>query len=122
LDDDEWTVCVLRPELVASYAELKVSEFLAHSSGKGSNNPGKTSEEDKKEEPSADVEPSTATGASGEEKEWVNVPDGEKKDMADQTKKEDSALLLENVERTLRFNGEQVFSPIWNHCSVHIFE
>ncbi len=123
LDDDEWTVCVLRPELVASYAELKVSEFLAHSSGKGSNNPAKASEEDKKEEPSADVEPSTASGASGgEEKEWVNVPEGEKKDMTDQTKKEDSSLLLENVERTLRFNGEQVFSPIWNHCSVHIFE
>jgi hypothetical protein len=121
LDDDEWTVCVLRPELVASYAELKISEFLAHSSCKGSKNPHKESEEDKKEEPSADAEPSTATSASGEEKEWVNVPEGEKKDVADQTNKEDSALLLENVERTLRYNGEQVFSSIWNHSSVHFF-
>jgi protein TIF31 len=127
LDDDEWTVCILRPELVASYAEMKISEFLAHSSGKGGNNQGKACEEDKKEEPSADVKPSTTTGPSGEEKEWVSVPEGEKKDVADQSKNDDSALLLENVNRTLRFNGERYFHPfgiivqcIFSHELIHI--
>jgi hypothetical protein len=38
------------------------------------------------------------------------VPEGEKKDVADQTKKEESAFLLENVEKTLRFNVN-VFLP-----------
>jgi hypothetical protein len=113
LDDDEWTVCLLRPELVTSYSDLKISEFLAHSSGKGNNNQDNTSEEDKKEEQLADGEPSITAKVSDEEKILVNISEGEKKEVADQTKKEDSSLLMEKVERTLRFNGEQVFHPVW---------
>ena len=30
LDDDEWTACVLRPELVTGYAEMKLAKYAKH--------------------------------------------------------------------------------------------
>jgi hypothetical protein len=100
LDDDEWTVCVLRPELVANYAEFKISELISHSSREDDTNIGKTSEEDKKEEPLVDASPST-TKVHGDEKERGDVPEEEENAIADQKN------LIEKVERSLRFNGEQ---------------
>jgi hypothetical protein len=99
LDDDEWTVCVLRPELVANYAESKISELISNSSREGVTTKGETSEEDKKEEPVADASPST-TKVHGNEEEGGNVPEEEENTIAEQKN------LLEKVERSLRFNGE----------------
>lgn len=94
LDDDEWTVCVLRPELVTSYAEGKVAKFLrAQAATDGSDKEG--SEKDSKP---AEKDPSGDT----EEKEWVNVE-------AEKTK-ESNAKAEEQFIRSLRYNVN-VFIP-----------
>lgn len=91
LDDDEWTVCVLRTELVASYAELKIARVIAPQS------------EDKNDEPMAKSEPITTMECNGVDKEWVNVPERERHETTELMKKDDFAL-------SLRFNVN-VFLP-----------
>lgn len=87
LDDDEWTVCVIRSELFASYAELKIAELA-------STNVTDTSEE----EPLAESDFNVATTMIiGKEKEVA--PEEEKNELTDQKKKDDFV-------QKLRFNGE----------------
>lgn len=87
LDDDEWTVCILRSELFASYAELKIAELA-------STNVMDTSEK----EPLVESDFYVATIKTiGKEKELA--PEEEKNEITDQKKEDDFV-------QNLRFNGE----------------
>jgi protein TIF31 len=88
LDDDEWTVCVLRSELFASYAALKIAE-LASTNVKDTQDEGTLTES----------ESNVATiNTIGEEKEVI-APEEEKNESTEQLK-------TDNFVQKLRFNGE----------------
>ena len=133
LDDDEWTVCVLRPELINLYAESKIQEYLVKNKTKKDEE--EDTKEDKKEEPekaaSKDNGGKQAAAAADGEKEWVDIePTSEKekvkKEEDDVVKKSeeaknDSVHPLAKVEeeyiRSLRYNVN-VFLPFTRSIEI----
>lgn len=113
LDDDEWTVCVLRQELVTSYAEMKICEFVKDKESKIHRKLERSEVEDKKEDPKAVNEISTVVE---KEKEWVEVQkEGKGVERDEGSNQEQSttsplAKLEEEFIRSLRYNVN-VFLP-----------
>lgn len=124
LDDDEWTVCVLRPELLTSYAEMKIREYLAKFN-KEKRNGKEGGEENKKEEKD---DPVAADGSEKQpsDKEWVNIgPAKETKENASEEKKKEEvnpgtlpmAKVEEEYIRSLRYNVN-VFLPFTRSIEI----
>jgi len=88
LDDDEWTVCVLRSELFASYAAKKIAKLEASTNVKDTQDEGTMTASDS----------NVATiNTIGEEKEIA--PEGGKNETTEQMK-------TDSIVQKLRFNGE----------------
>jgi hypothetical protein len=85
LDDDEWTACVLRSELFASYAAIKIA---------ASTNVKDTQDEGTMTESDSNV---ATINTIGEEKEIA--PEGGKNETTEQMK-------TDSIVQKLRFNGE----------------
>jgi protein TIF31 len=106
LDDDEWTASVLRPELVTSYADEKLKQFLRARQAKEAENKSADAaiadeDDDVKKEESADE-------ANGKDKDWVDVKkatDGNAEADASTMQKEEDEFI-----QTLRYNVN-VFLP-----------
>lgn len=134
LDDDEWTVCVLRPELVTNYAEAKINKYLAErqqpdaakSEGDKVKNDEKGAKEEKdaekgKEAPDSgkdgedEESPDEDQNKAAKEKELVSAPETKEGAVADskaattQTK-ESMAEVEEEYIKSLRYNVN-VFLP-----------
>ncbi|KAL7543602.1 hypothetical protein ACHAXR_012903 [Thalassiosira sp. AJA248-18] len=136
LEDDEWTACVLRPELVTNYAEMKISKYLketAVAAGKKDDVSGKEDDEDSlpgledaTTPTSKDAESSASADAkktieepsdeTSEEKEWVSVP--KTKGLVDsKNEKEHLAKVEEEYIRSLRYNVN-VFLPFTRSIEI----
>lgn len=113
LDDVEWTVCVLRQELVTSYAEMKICEFVKEKESEENRKKKQSGAEDKKEDPQVDNKLSSKV--ADKEKEWVTVQSDEKDEGSDELKNQKSttspfAKCEEEFIRSLRYNVN-VFLP-----------
>jgi len=107
LDDDEWTACVIRRELITNYAETKIRDHLV----KYKEEMESKKDEDEKKDDKSD---------KADDKEWVDLVPGKKvkeyekseEEKAEEKKKE--SLLLAKVEdeyvNSLRYNVN-VFLP-----------
>jgi len=112
LDDDEWTACVIRRELITNYAETKIRDHLVKYKEEMES---KKAEDEKKDDSAAEDKADTA-----DDKEWVDLVPGKKvkeyekseEEKAEEKKKE--SLLLAKVEdeyvNSLRYNVN-VFLP-----------
>eukprot|EP00571_Detonula_confervacea_P014814 CAMPEP_0172301126 /NCGR_PEP_ID=MMETSP1058-20130122/3069_1 /TAXON_ID=83371 /ORGANISM="Detonula confervacea, Strain CCMP 353" /LENGTH=1681 /DNA_ID=CAMNT_0013011137 /DNA_START=41 /DNA_END=5082 /DNA_ORIENTATION=+ len=110
LEDDEWVVCVLRPELVTNFAEMKIGKYLKEVAAKNN--------KDKKEKSKEELEESSAKDEK-EDKESASKDKKEKESSSAETeavesKKESSSSPLGKVEeeyiKSLRYNVN-VFLP-----------
>ncbi|KAL9178477.1 hypothetical protein ACHAXT_001815 [Thalassiosira profunda] len=128
LDDDEWTACILRPELVTAYAEVQMGKFLKESATKGAADGGGAAHEgekdgaEKKEEDDDDeaatTEAAGPAAAPEEDKEWVDVASkraaAQRQSLddatSDQPSKEAPNKIAEEYLRSLRYNVN-VFLP-----------
>ncbi len=113
LDDAEWTVCVLRQELVTSYAEIKICEFVKDRESEVNCKSEQCEVEDKKEDPK--VENELSSQAANMAQEWVEVQKEGKGEAKYHLKKEQSTLSSfanseEEFIRSLRYNVN-VFLP-----------
>ena len=104
-------VCVLRPELMTNYAELKISKYLAKQVAEKRNGETEKFEKDSSvaAKPLADEkeEPVNAT----EEKEWVDVTKTKNEAVEEESKtKESLAKIEEEYIRSLRYNVN-IFLP-----------
>jgi protein TIF31 len=121
LDDVEWTVCVLRQELVTHYAEMKICDFVKEKEGKVNLKDGQIEVEDKKEEPQIENEHSSTVNINepskdtDKEKEWVEVKKEGKGEVSHELMNKKSmsspfAKLEEEFILSLRYNVN-VFLP-----------
>jgi protein TIF31 len=113
LDDAEWTVCVLRQELVTSYAEMKICEFVKERESVVNRKVEQSEVEDKKEDPK--VENDLSSQVANMAQEWVEVQNEGKGEVKYHLKKEQSTPspstnLEEEFIRSLRYNVN-VFIP-----------
>jgi len=130
LEDDEWTACVLRPELVTNYAEMRINEYLKENAVSARKKDG--NKEEKRSENNADADkpdlkesakPSevkkdetTGAAAAAEEKDWVDVSKDKGSATESYDKKDDNvnvshvAKIEEEYIRSLRYNVN-VFLP-----------
>ena len=109
LEDDEWTAAVLRPELVASYADDKLKGFLLTRQARQAKDAEKTTDVDKSKEIETPKNSDESTDdAADKDKEWVDV-----KHVSDNKSEGDKKKMLKEEEefiRTLRYNVN-VFLP-----------
>jgi len=113
LDDDEWTACVIRRELITNYAETKIRDHLVKYKEEMES---KQEDKDEKKDDSAVDDKSD----KADDKEWVDLVPGKKvkeyekseEEKLEEKKKE--SLLLAKVEdeyvNSLRYNVN-VFLP-----------
>ena len=106
LDDDEWTACILRQELVTAYAEMKIGRYLAEHSGRLKN-------EAKKKEDEEDA----STNGEAEEKKEEGTKVNSKKDKpsspADLNRLSDSND-SESMKPTLNTAGKKEVAGVVN--------
>ena len=132
LEDDEWTACVLRPELVTSYAEMKISKYLKEET-KAEDKKEESGKEDKKDSTSSETKDSAVSkdktsnsddkkkdepsSDDSTDKEWVNVPESKNVDESKKKKEEHLAKVEDEYIRSLRYNVN-VFLPFTRSIEI----
>mmetsp|Transcript_25034 Transcript_25034/g.47482 ORF Transcript_25034/g.47482 Transcript_25034/m.47482 type:complete len:1631 (-) Transcript_25034:133-5025(-) len=102
LNDDEWIMCVLRPELVTQYAEMKINNFLQERALKM-----KQASEDSKEVRNSEVSQDAAVGGITDTTDESKVED-KNKNVGES--KDNLANAEEEYIRSLQYNVN-VFLP-----------
>mmetsp|Transcript_32257 Transcript_32257/g.59149 ORF Transcript_32257/g.59149 Transcript_32257/m.59149 type:complete len:878 (-) Transcript_32257:185-2818(-) len=111
LDDDEWTVCVLRPELVTNYAEMKISKYLAEHNGDMKDSDKHKQVKEETQVPSEAVEESSTPSKAVEEKDLVDAPETKEEGSgSNKLSKEALSKVEEEYIKSLRYNVN-VFLP-----------
>ena len=114
VDDDEWTLAVLRPELVTNYTQVSMAKYLKEKSAKESaEKEGKS--EAKPTDSSAETKDAKSNAAPGKPAESDTQADAEaekEKEDEKESKKAKNALSEEDLDylKSLRFNVN-VFLP-----------
>ena len=111
LEDDEWTLAVLRPELVTQYAQVCMARYLEKKNKNDDKEDAAKDESSKAKTPEPDKE-EKETPASTIEKDADNGKKDENTDQAAEKEKKKKVLTEEDMEylNSLRFNVN-VFLP-----------
>jgi len=108
VEDDEWTLAVLRPELVTNYAQVCMARYLAEKKEKEA----KAEEATKREQAESDAAQSGESDGKLEESTEADAKSDDKKDESSEKDAKKKQLTEEDMQylKSLRFNVN-VFLP-----------